>query len=94
MRITIEEVLACPKGMSIEEYHLLLEKQEKRNKRLRRLSQERDFLLDGLAVLSDEVGSDRYQKKWKRLQKVKAEIERLQPKLLGNNINSVHIDQL
>ena len=81
MRITIEEVLACPKGMSVEEYHLLLEKQEKRNKRLRRLSQERDFLLDGLAVLSDEVGSDRYQKKWKRLQKVKAEIERLQTNL-------------
>lgn len=78
MRITIEEVLVCPKGMSIEEYHLLLEKQEKRNKRLQRLSQERDFLIDGLAVLSDEVGSDRYQKKWKRLQKVKAEIERLQ----------------
>ncbi len=81
MRITIEEVLACPKGMSIEEYHLLLEKQEKRNKRLQRLSQERDFLLDGLDVLSDEVGSDRYQKKWKRLQKVKAEIERLQTNL-------------
>lgn len=81
MRITIEEVLACPKGMSIEEYHLLLEKKEKRNKRLRRLSQERDFLLDGLAVLSDEVGSDRYQKKWKRLQKVKAEIDRLQTNL-------------
>lgn len=78
MRITIEEVLACPKGMSIEEYHLLLEKKEKRNQRLRRLSLERDFLLDGLVVLSDEVGSDRYQKKWKRLQKVKAEIERLQ----------------
>ena len=81
MRITIEEVLACPKGMSVEEYHLLLEKQEKRNQRLRRLSSERDFLLDGLAVLSDEVGSDRYQKKWKRLQKVKAEIDRLQTNL-------------
>lgn len=81
MRITIEEVLACPKGMSVEEYHLLLEKQEKRNKRLRRLSQERDFLLDGLAILSDEVGSDRYQKKWKRLQKVKADIDRLQTNL-------------
>lgn len=44
MRITIEELLACPKGMSIEEYHLLLEKR-------------------------------------KRLQKVKAEIKRLQTNL-------------
>lgn len=94
MKMTIEQALACPRDMTLEEYSRFLETQEKRNKRLRRLSQERDFLIDGLAVLSDEVGSDRYQKKWKRLQKVKAEIERLQPKLLGNNIDSVHIDQL
>lgn len=81
MRMTIEQALACPRGMTIEEYSRFLEEQEKRNKRLRRLSQERDFLLDGLAILSDEVGSDRYQKKAKRLEKVKAEIERLQTNL-------------
>ena len=79
--MTIEQALACPRDMTREEYSRFLETQEKRNKRLRRLSQERDFLLDGLVVLSDEVGSDRYQKKWKRLQKVKAEIDRLQTNL-------------
>lgn len=81
MRMTIEQALACPRGMTIEEYSRFLEEREKLNKRLQRLSQERDFLEDGLAVLSDEVGSDRYQKKRKRLQKVKAEIERLQTNL-------------
>lgn len=81
MRMSIEQALSCPRGMSIEEYSRFLERQEKRNQRLRRLSQERDFLEDGLAVLSDEVGSDRYQKKAIRLQQVLEEIERLQTNL-------------
>lgn len=77
MKMTIEQLLAMPDGMSIEEYSRILETQEKRKRRLQRLSQERDYLEDALVVLSDEVGSPRYQKKAKRLEKVRAEIEKL-----------------
>ena len=42
MRMTLEEALACPRDMTIEEYSRQLKKQEKRNKRLKKLSYDRD----------------------------------------------------
>lgn len=77
MRMTLEEALACPRGMTIEEYSRQLETQEKRNKRLKKLSYDRDYLEDALDVLSDEAGSPRYREKEKRLKKVKEEISKL-----------------
>lgn len=76
-KMTIEQLLSCPKGMSFQEYLKQLELDEKKAKRLRRLSSERDFLEDALEVLQDEKGSERYEKKSKRLTKVNEEIMRL-----------------
>lgn len=77
MRMTIEQILSWPKGMSLKEYEKLLQEQEKTKKRIRRLSNEMYELEDALQVLEDEHGSERYNKKARRLEKAKAEIQRL-----------------
>lgn len=77
MKMTLAEALSCPKGMNFEEYQKKLEADKKIAKRLRRLSFERDSLEDALDILSDEQGSERYQTKARRLEKVMEEIERL-----------------
>ena len=74
--MTFEQLMMMPSGMSIEQYQRQLDAQEKNNKRLRQLSKERDFLEDALEILKDEQGSERYEKKAKRLAKVNEEIER------------------
>lgn len=77
MKMTFTELMAWPNGMSLEEYERQLEEKQKREARMKKLGEERDFLQDALEVLKDEPGSERYIKKAKRLEKVEAEIIRL-----------------
>ena len=77
MKMTFTELMAWPNGMSLEKYERQLEEKQKREARIRKLGEERDFLQDALEVLKDEPGSERYIKKARRLAKVEAEIIRL-----------------
>lgn len=76
--MTLEELLKMPKGMSIEEYNKLLKKQKRIKNRLTRVSNLIYDEEDSLEVLSDEVGSDLYNR---HLEK-KQELENEQVKLL------------
>lgn len=76
--MTVEEMLKMPKGMGIEEYNNLLKKQKRIKTRLTKVSNLIDDEEDSLDVLSDEVGSDRYNR---HLEK-KQELENEQVKLL------------
>ena len=76
--MTLEELLKMPKGMDIEEYTKLLKKQKRIKNRLTRVSNLIYDEEDSLEVLSDEVGSDLYNR---HLEK-KQELENEQVKLL------------
>ena len=76
--MTLEELLKMPKGMDIEEYNKLLKKQKRIKNRLTRVSNLIYDEEDSLDVLSDEVGSDLYNR---HLEK-KQELENEQVKLL------------
>lgn len=77
MKMTFENLMAWPNGISLEDYERQLEEEQKKAKRIKKLGEERDFLQDALEVLKDEPGSERYIKKARRLAKVEAEIIRL-----------------
>ena len=74
--LNLDEFLRIPAGMSVETYQNYLAKRDKLVKKLAKLSSERDFLLDGLDILSDEEGSDRWVAKRDRLDKVEVQIDR------------------
>ena len=76
--MTFEELLKMPKDMDIEEYNKLLKKQKRIKNRLTRVSNLIYDEEDSLEVLSDEVGSDLYNR---HLEK-KQELENEQVKLL------------
>ena len=76
--MTFEELLKMPKGMDIEEYNKLLKKQKRSKARLTKISKILYDEEDSLEVLSDEVGSDLYNR---HLEK-KQELENEQVKLL------------
>lgn len=75
-QLSLDEFLRIPVGMSIEDYQSLLSKQDNLVKKLAKLSSERDFLLDGLDILSDEEGSDRWNSKRHQLDKVETQMDR------------------
>lgn len=77
MRMTIEEFLACPKGMRFEEYEKVLAKTKRDQKRLYKLSMRRDELEDALDILEDEAGSERWKRKKQELEEVKMKIDKL-----------------
>lgn len=74
--LSLDEFLRIPAGMSVETYQNYLTKRNKLIKKLSKLSAERDFLRDGLDVLSDEEGSDRWEAKRNQLDKVEFEMDR------------------
>lgn len=76
-RMTLEEALSCPKGMSFEEYAKSLAKIKRDQKRLSKLIDQRYELEDALDVLEDEAGSDRWKRKKDELEKVMADIEKV-----------------
>lgn len=73
MRMTFEEFLKMPKGIDIEYYNKLLKKQKRIKNRLTKVSNLIDEEIDSLNVLSDEIGSDRYNRHLEKLQDLENE---------------------
>lgn len=71
--MTFEELLKMPKGMSIEEYTKLLKKKKRIENRLTRVSNLIYDEEDSLEVLSDEVGSDCYNRHLEKKQELETE---------------------
>lgn len=87
--MTLKELFRIPKGMSLEEYESLLKKKQKLEKRIRKASYTIFDEADSLEVLSDEVGSERYNKHLVNKQKteVKMEKARAELKLIEKKLN-------
>lgn len=81
MKMTLEEALNCPRGMSMEEYAKALAKTKRQQAKLAKLIDQRDFLEDALEVLEDEAGSERWKRKKAELEEVNAKIEKLWAKM-------------
>ena len=62
MKMTLSEVLACPVGMSFEEYGRLLRKKKSLEKKLSAEADKADALRDKLDILMDEEGSERHRR--------------------------------
>jgi hypothetical protein len=77
-KMTLEELIKMSKGMGIEEFNKLLKKQNRIRNRLTKVSNLIDDEIDSLEALSDEIGSDRYNRHLEKLQ----ELENEQVKLL------------
>lgn len=77
MRMTMEEAMSCPKGMSMEEWSKELARIKRLRRKLAKLIDERCFLEDALDVLEDEAGSERWNRKRQELEEVKAKIEKV-----------------
>lgn len=75
MKITFDELMTCPKGKSIEEWHKECVKIKRLRKKLYNLSIRRDELEDALDVLADEAGSERWKRKQQELAEVNKKIE-------------------
>lgn len=77
IKMTMKDLMAWPKGMSYEEYELLLLNQRKIASKLRSLSYRIEECEDALSVLSDEIGSDRWTKWNTKLNRYMAQRESL-----------------
>lgn len=71
--MTFEELLKMPKGIDVEEYSKLLKKQKRIKNRLTKVSDLIDDEIDSLEALSDEIGSDRYNRHLEKLQDLENE---------------------
>lgn len=83
-KMTFEELLNMPKGMSIEEYSKLLKKRKRINNRITKVCNLIYDEEDSLDILSDEIGSDRYNrhlKKKQELENEKVKLEQLEATL-------------
>ena len=79
--MTIAEALSIPKGMDFEEYEKLLNDKQKLEKQIAKASDTIQSEVDSLEVLSDEIGSERYNKHLQSKQKAEAKREKAQAKL-------------
>ena len=79
--MTISEALSIPKGMNFEEYEKLLKDKQKLEKQIAKASDTIQSEIDSLEVLSDEVGSERYNKHLHSKQKAEAKREKAQEKM-------------
>lgn len=79
--MTITEALSIPKWMDFEEYEKLLNDKQKLEKQIAKASDTIQSEVDSLEVLSDEVGSERYNKHLQSKQKAEAKREKTQAKL-------------
>ena len=69
--MTIEQFVdACMRGETTEQYY-------KRQRKLKRYIEERDFLVDAIAILTEEADREKREKKQKRLATVEKQIELL-----------------
>ena len=88
--MTMTELLAMPKGIGLQEYERLLKDKQKLERKIRKTS---DIIFaeeDSLAILADEVGSERYNKHLENkrkaedaLRKARAQLEQIEKKLNG-----------
>ncbi len=85
MKMTLEDTLMWPKGMRLEEYQKLLTSRANLMKKLHKLSDERDLLEDGLEVLDDERGSDRWLRKAQELDFIIEQMDKATAKLEAIN---------
>ena len=79
--MNLEEFLTMPMGMTIEEYQRLLKEKKRLESQIRKVSDVICIENDSLEVLSDEVGSDRYNKHLTNKQQADARKKKAQEKL-------------
>lgn len=79
--MTLAEALSIPKGMTFEEYEKLLKDKKKLENQIRKTSDTIDSEELSLDILSDEVGSERYNKHLEIKQKAEAKMEKAITKL-------------
>jgi hypothetical protein len=72
--MTLGEVLLIPKGMTFEEYEKLLKEKHKLEKQIAKASDDIYDEMDSLDILSDEEGSENYNRHLQA--KLKAESKR------------------
>lgn len=81
MKMTISEALSIPKSMNFEEYGKILEKKKKIQTSIRNLSIKIEDQECSLEVLSDEIGSERYNRHLQEKQKYESKRLKLQEEL-------------
>ena len=81
MGLTFTEFLAMPYGMDFREYEKLLDNKRKLEKRITKLSEDIDSEEDSIEILTDEIGSERYNRHLINKQMAEASRERAQKKL-------------
>lgn len=74
--MTLEEALNIPMGMDFQEYEKLLKDKKRLERQIRKASDDIDTELDSLEVLSDEVGSELYNKHLLKKQYAEAKKEK------------------
>ena len=72
--MTLGEALLIPKGMTFEEYEKLLKEKHKLEKQIAKASDDIYAEMDSLDILSDEEGSEKYNRHLQA--KLKAESKR------------------
>lgn len=60
--MTLDEFRACHIGVSIEEWEKIIKRRQKRDNRIRKISDQIFECKDALEVLADEKGSKRWNK--------------------------------
>lgn len=81
MKITLDDLMNCPSGKSLEEYLREKAKIKRQQKRLSKLIDQRYDLEDALDVLEDEAGSERWKRKKAELESVNRKIDELWKKM-------------
>jgi ferritin-like metal-binding protein YciE len=79
--MTITEALMIPKGMTFEEYEKLLKDKRKLEKQIAKAGEDMYCEIDCLETLSDEVGSERYNKHLQAKLKAESKMENALHKL-------------
>lgn len=73
--MTLEQFMACPRDMSIEEWDAKLKRMQKLERKMSRLADKIQECEDALDVLSDEKGSERWHKWDNKLCEYKATMD-------------------
>lgn len=81
MGLTFAEFLVMPKGMDFKEYEKLLDSKRKLEKQIAKTSEIIYSEEDSLEILTDEIGSERYNRHLINKQKTEIKREKLQNKL-------------
>lgn len=79
--MTLEELLAMPVGIDLNEYQNLLKEKKRLEKQIAKASNEIYNEEDSLEILADEIGSERYNKHLAMKQKAEIKREKAQAKL-------------